>query len=86
MSEVRRYHHIYERVEYTDEHGYRMEPVSLPNWMGIMMMENKQRKQLAIYSRVHVKKFYNVGPQYCITFTDEQIIRELSTEIRRRFL
>jgi len=79
------YNHIYKRVEYPRERGYRMEPYPLPRYMYITI-EKGDSKRLIVHSRIHVNEETKVGPSYSNELSDAEIIKDLSTEIAWRFL
>jgi hypothetical protein len=83
---VRTYNHGFVRVEYPRERGYRMEPKQLPHWMHITVTEDNDSKFLIVHSSVHMNKEVRVGPSYSTDFTDAEIIKDLTSEIYRRFI
>lgn len=83
---MNKYHHIYHRVEYPSERGYRMEPEPLPDWIYLTVVESGTSKQLTVHSRIHENKEVKLNPSYSSDFSDQNIIQELSAEIGRRFL
>lgn len=85
----RKYKHIYERVEYPSERGYRWEPRLLPDWMFVLIEEDTttDSKTLYVHSRIHVNKRVQVGPSYSASsFDDLKILKDLSSEIWSRFI
>ena len=79
-------HHLYRRVEYPMERGYRMEPYPLPDWIHITISTENGDKRLTVHSRIHVNKETKVGPSYHESFSYTDIVKDLSGEIGRRFL
>jgi len=79
-------HHLVVRVEYPAERGYRMESERLPDWISLSISQEGDSKRLTVHSRLHVNKVVRVGPEYSLRFSDNEIIRDLSSEIKRRFL
>ena len=77
-----KYTHIYQRVEYPREGGYRMEAYALPDWMYLTVEQGK----LTVHSRIHVNKEVRVGPVYSSAFSVRDIIEDLSGEISHRYL
>lgn len=63
-----------------------MEPKRLPDWIKVVIVEEHGSKQLHVCSRIHINKDVEVGPSYCNLFKDEEILREQSAEVHRRFL
>jgi hypothetical protein len=86
MTTETTYHHLYNRVDYPMEHGYRMEPMPLPNWMHISITQDGDNKQLIVHSRIHKNKEVKINPVYSHKFTDRDIIKDLSEKIYDRFL
>lgn len=81
------YNHLYYRVEYPLERGYRMLPKPLPHYMHISITDDsKGSKHLTVHSRIHVNKEVKVGPSYSAEFSDNDIIKDLTAEIHRRFI
>ena len=81
-----KYKHIFQRVEYPRERGYRMETLRLPPWMYIEVESKNDSKQLIVYSRIHVKKMVKLNPTYSLSFSDNAIIKDLSGKISKLFL
>ena len=81
------YHHLVERVEYPMERGYRMESCPLSPWIHLTVSENKETgsKQLTVHSRIHMDKEVKVGPSYSSSFSDQELIKDMSGEISSRF-
>ena len=77
------YRHMFVRVEYPRERGYRMESKELPDWLHLTIEKQDDSKRLFVHSRIHVDKKKAVGPSYSVKFTDQQIIREQSYRIGR---
>ena len=86
VNNIRRYDHLYARVEYPAERGYRMESSPLPPWMHITITETTHSKYLTVYSRIHVNKEVKVDPSYSKAFDDRAIIIDLSGKIAGMFL
>ncbi len=86
MAAVRKYHHILTRVEYPREGGYRMEPEQLPDWIYLTITEQETNKFLTVHSRIHMNKEVRVGPTYRNEFTDQELLRDLSADVRYMFL
>jgi hypothetical protein len=88
MSKVNKYHHLYHRVNYPRENGYRMESYQLPDWIYITIttIEEENSKYLTVYSRLHLDKEVVISPTYSCNFTDDEIIKDLSSEVSSRFL
>lgn len=80
------YKHLYHRVNYPEERGYRIEPVDAPRWMKIEVTEEQGSKVLYVHSRIHMNKKVRVGPLYSTEFTNHQILKDLSGEIYHRFI
>tara|TARA_R110000772_G_scaffold16184_11_gene46261 strand:+ start:1190 stop:1438 length:249 start_codon:yes stop_codon:yes gene_type:complete len=79
------YNHTYARVEYPQERGYRMEAVSLPNWLHITIETHGTTKRLFVHSRIHMTTKGQVGPDYSDSYTDYEMIKEQSGEICYRY-
>ncbi len=86
MSTIRDYNHLLCRVEYPEENGYRMEPKLLPHWIHITITEETGIKYATVHSRIHVNKEVRVGPSYDLSFSDKDIIRDISEKVTSRFL
>lgn len=80
------YHHMYHRVDYPLERGYRMESVKLPDWICLSVALEGDSKRLTVHSRLHVNKEVKMNPIYSTDFTDIEIIKDLSGEIYSQFL
>lgn len=83
---ARKYHYLIIRVEYPREGGYRMEPSPLPDWIHIHIVDEGGSRHLLVHSRIHVNREVKVGPSYSSSFTDQEIIKDLSGEVSHRFL
>ena len=83
---VTKYIHLFRKVNYPAERGYRMEPESLPDWIYFTISENNSSKYLTVYSRRHVNKEFTLPTSYNNAFTDYEMIKSLSEEIRNLFL
>ena len=83
---VNTYYHLLRRVEYPNEGGYRMEPERLPYWMHITITEENDSKYLTVHSKIHVNKKVVMPPSYSASFTDNEILKDLSGEVFRRFI
>lgn len=83
-----RYDHLIYRVEYPMERGYRMEASELPSWIFITITEDKESKSkyLTVHSRIHVNTSVRINPEYCSSFSDTDIIKDLSSEVFSRFI
>jgi len=81
-----KYQHIYQIVEYPLERGYRMERVSLPNWMHLTISVVNGSKVLTVHSSIHINKSVTMYTIFSTDFTDEEIIKDLSGEISYRYL
>jgi len=88
MIVVNKYHHLYHRVNYPSENGYRMESYPLPDWIYITVTTIKEgnSKYLTVHSRLHLNKEVVINPTYTCNFTDDEIIRHLSAEVSSKFL
>ena len=85
--ETRKYTYLLCRVEYPLERGYRMEISPLPDWIHLVISDDKEgSKRLTVHSSIHMNKEVAVGPSYSSDFTDTEIIKDLSGEISRMFL
>jgi hypothetical protein len=82
----RTYNHLYYRVEYPAERGYRMETCPLPDWIHLTITEYGDSKRLTVHSRIHVNKSVPMDPIYSNQFTDQEIIKDLSGKISHAFL
>lgn len=80
------YHHLYRQVQYPMEHGYRWEPILLPPWVYLTITTDNDTKFLTVYSRLHVNKEVRINPDYASTFSDLEIIKDLSGKINGMFL
>ena len=82
------YDYLYARVEYPMEHGYRMEPVKLPPWIKIIIIEDKTEntKYVDVHSRIHVNKSVRLPTSYSGDFSNKKILIDVSGEISHRFL
>lgn len=58
----------------------------LPGWIHVEIHEEGSTKWLTVHSRIHVNKCVKIGPDYSSAFLDQEILKDLSCEIRRRFL
>ena len=83
---VRTYNHLYARVEYPAERGYRMEVTPLPNWIHITITEDGNSKFLTVHSRIHVDKEVKMNPSYSSEFTDREILIDMSGKVSEAFL
>lgn len=83
---VRRYDYLISRVEYPREHGYRMEPEKLPDWIHFTITETDDSKYVTVHSRIHLNKAVVMNPVYSNAFTDEEIIKDMSGKISSAFL
>lgn len=86
MTITKTYHHLYSRVEYPMEGGYRMEPDPLPDWIHVTITESGDSKWLTVHSRIHVNKSVRMNPIYSNEFSDSEILKDLSGEICHAFL
>ena len=77
---------MFVRVYYPKERGYRMEPELLPPWLYITITEDKDSKYLTVYSRVHMNKKVQMNPSYSTSFSDMEILKDLSGKIWEQFL
>lgn len=82
---VNKYNHIFIRVDYPREGGYRMELKELPPWMHITIITKDDSKVLTVHSRIHVSKEAKVGPSYSTEFSDHDILKDLSNKITYRY-
>ena len=80
------YYNLLARVEYPGDKGCRMEVIPLPDWIHITITETLEDKYLEVHSRIHMDKRARVGPTYSLTFSDYEIIKDLSGEISSRYL
>ena len=83
---VKKYFSLFQRVEYPQERGYRIEPVLLPPWMYVTITDQGYNKFLTVYSRIHMNKEVKMNPSYSSEFSDVEILKDLSGEISYRFL
>lgn len=81
MSLPRRYDHVYVRVEYPGERGYRMEAKALPSYLHLTISEEGRSKVLTVHSRIHVTKEKKINPVFSNSFTDVDIIKYLTSKI-----
>ncbi len=65
---------------------YDMCQQKLPDWMHIVITNDNDSKYLTVHSRIHMNKEVRVGPEYSSSFSDMDIIKELSDEIAYRFM
>lgn len=88
MSVVNKYRHLYHRVNYPSENGYRIESYQLPDWIYITVTTIKEEnsKYLTVHSRLHLNKEVVVNPVYSCNFTDDEVIKDLSAEVSGMFL
>ena len=82
---VNTYNHLMVRVEYPRESGHRMECEPLRPWMHITVTNDGESKWLTVHSRIHKNKAVKVGPSYSLEFTDQEIIKDLSGDVKHRF-
>ena len=82
----RTYNHLWKRVDYPRERGYRMEPHPLPPWIHVCISEEGDNKWLTVHSRIHINKAVRIEPTYSSSFSDKDVITDLSAEVSRRFL
>jgi hypothetical protein len=85
-SYSRIYKHLFVRVGYPREGGYRTEATDVPNWMHLEIIEKGTSKRLWVHSRIHMNKKSTIGPQYSSEFTDQEILKDLSGEIFHRYI
>ena len=83
---MREYHHLFQRVEYPMERGYRMESFPLPDWIHLTVTEEGDSKWLTVHSRRHMNKEVRLNPSYSSSFSDSEVIKDLSGEISHLFL
>lgn len=83
---VRTYNHLYSRVEYPAERGYRMEASQLPNWIHVTITEEGDSKFLTVHSKIHVNKDVKMNPSYSSEFKDREILIDMSGKVARDFL
>ena len=82
-----KYRHLYHRVEYPVERGYRMEAYPVPDWMHMRIaMVDETTKQLVVHSRLHVNKEVAMLPVYSNEFSDTDIIKDQSHKVWQAFL
>lgn len=81
---VREYKHLY--VQKREGRGYRWEIAHTPEYLTLTITEDKNSKFLTVKSRIHVNKSVIMHPAYGLGFTDQQIIKDLSGEIYKRFI
>jgi len=81
-----KYKHLYRRVDYPEERGYRMEAQPLPAWIYLTIRKKGDSKNLVVHSRIHLNKEVVLNPAYSATFSDIDIIKDLSGEVSHRFL
>lgn len=84
---VREYKHLYKRVEYPMEGGYRIEPYQLPSWLVVEIRTNRDTntKVCVVKSKIHTNKEVEMIPPYSADFTDEEVLEDLSGKIKRQF-
>ena len=80
------YTHLYHRVEYPAERGYRMEAHPTPDWMHLTVETVGDSKWLTVHSRIHMNKEVRMNPSYSTKFTDQEIIKDLSGRIYSDFI
>lgn len=80
------YDHLYARVEYPRERGYRMEPQPLPDWIRVEIVQQGISKVVIVRSRIHVTKEVQLPTTYSVEFTDREILISVSGEVTRRWI
>ncbi len=80
------YHYRFIRIEYPCFCKYRMETVSLPDWIHIEIIKEGDSKRAIVHSRIHMNKSAPVGPSYSTEFTDQEILKDVSAEVYRRWI
>lgn len=82
------YNHLYHRVEYPRERGYRMEAYQVPNWLSLEITEDKENdsKQLIVHSKIHVNKRVELNPTYSCKFSDDEILKDMSHKVWDMFI
>jgi len=65
-----------------------MELIPLPDWIHVNIITSKStdNKHMVVCSRIHVNKEIRVGPSYSDTFTDQEILKDLSGKVYHRFI
>jgi hypothetical protein len=82
-----KYQHLYFRVEYPTERGYRMESYPLPDWIHLTVERvDETTKQLVVHSRLHLNKKVPMLPVYSSDFSDADIIKDQSGKVHYAFL
>lgn len=85
IPERKTYRHLYVRVNYPFENGYRIEPYQLPDWMSVEICEQDESKRVIVRSGIHLNKKVTLGHSYSMSWKDEEILKDISAEIRYRW-
>lgn len=80
------FNYIFVRRYYPLEGGFRWVTWILPRYIRLTITTEYNCKYLTVQSTIHVNKDVRVGPIYSDEFTNEDILKDLSGEISRRFL
>lgn len=63
-----------------------MEAFKLPDWINIEISKEGDTKTVIVNSRIHKSKRVKMTPQYSSSFSDIEIIKDISGKIAYSFL
>lgn len=66
--------------------GYTWQTRRLPNWLNFEIVTEDGSKIVVVHSRIHVRPTVRMTPSYSTDFTDEDIIKDMSSKILDQFV